>query len=235
MAEGLSRRRKFSLLVSAVAMHGALVAALLLASLGLEKVSVPDESMRSAAAPSPWLGPKKREPLAHSAGTPSRPEDSRPRRRRLRRSRGSGHSGADESALAVAIASDEEAGAPGDADASGEAGPEHMASGGAATGQGAGPGGGRAVSAPVPLGDYARFKVPWTEEARRRGISGAIVVRLRVAASGAVVATSLIRGLGHGLDERAIALARKFRFRPARDAGGIAVAVNVDWSFHVAD
>jgi protein TonB len=87
---------------------------------------------------------------------------------------------------------------------------------------------------PRPLGRYDRFRVPYTRAAVEHGVSGRIAVRLRIDADGRVASASLQTGLGHGLDEKALALARRFRFRPALDARGEPISVEIPWTSHVA-
>lgn len=59
----------------------------------------------------------------------------------------------------------------------------------------------------------------YTEDARRQRIEGEILLKILFAASGEVRVLSTVRGLGHGLDESAIAAAEAIRFRPAERAG----------------
>jgi TonB family protein len=59
----------------------------------------------------------------------------------------------------------------------------------------------------------------YTEEARRQRIEGEVVLDILFAASGQVRVLGTVRGLGHGLDENAIAAAEAIRFRPAERAG----------------
>jgi TonB family protein len=62
----------------------------------------------------------------------------------------------------------------------------------------------------------------YTDDARRLQIEGEVLLELLFGASGEVRVLRTLRGLGHGLDENAIAAAREIRFRPAR-RGGAAV------------
>jgi len=61
----------------------------------------------------------------------------------------------------------------------------------------------------------------YTEEARRQRIEGEVLLEVLFAASGQARVLGTIRGLGHGLDESAIAAAEAIHFRPA-ERGGIA-------------
>ncbi len=65
----------------------------------------------------------------------------------------------------------------------------------------------------------------WTEEARRNRIEGIVVLSATFAADGTVKHIRVLRGLGYGLDEKAIEAASRIRFIPARDARGNPV----DW------
>jgi TonB family protein len=56
----------------------------------------------------------------------------------------------------------------------------------------------------------------YTDEARRLRIEGEVLLEVLFAASGEVRVLRTIRGLGHGLDENAIAAARAIQFRPAQ-------------------
>jgi len=56
----------------------------------------------------------------------------------------------------------------------------------------------------------------YTDEARRLRIEGEVLLEVLFAASGEARVLRTLRGLGHGLDESAIAAAHEIRFRPAR-------------------
>jgi TonB family protein len=57
----------------------------------------------------------------------------------------------------------------------------------------------------------------YTEEARRLGIEGEVLLEVRFEASGEAKILRVLRGLGHGLDESAISAASQIHFRPARN------------------
>lgn len=59
----------------------------------------------------------------------------------------------------------------------------------------------------------------YPEAARADGISGKVRVEVTVDASGAVASARVISGLGHGLDESALAAARSAKFSPATKCG----------------
>ena len=59
----------------------------------------------------------------------------------------------------------------------------------------------------------------YTEEARRRAISGEVVLEIIVRSDGRVGAVKVLQGLGAGLDQRAVDAVRQWRFSPARRLG----------------
>jgi protein TonB len=85
-------------------------------------------------------------------------------------------------------------------------------------------------SMPEPVGDYDHSN-DYPPEARKLGIEGEVLVRILVGADGKVAETRLARGLGHGLDDKALELARRIRFRPARDDADQPVATWITWHF----
>lgn len=88
-------------------------------------------------------------------------------------------------------------------------------------GAGGGTGGGpyrpgSGITAPRLLREV---KAEYTDEARRRGMTGAVVLEIVVRRDGSVGDVSVLQGLGAGLDQRAIAAVRQWRFDPARLRG----------------
>ena len=73
------------------------------------------------------------------------------------------------------------------------------------------------VTRPVEI--LSKPKPAYTEEARLLKIEGEVSIEILFSASGQVRVLKLVRGLGHGLDESAIAAAEAIRFRPAERAG----------------
>jgi TonB family protein len=67
----------------------------------------------------------------------------------------------------------------------------------------------------------------YTDEARRLQIEGEVLLEVLFAASGEARVLRTVRGLGHGLDQNAIAAARAIQFRPAKrgDAAADSTAV----------
>ena len=62
-------------------------------------------------------------------------------------------------------------------------------------------------------------KPAYTREARDLGLEGEVVLDVLFTASGDVRVLTVMRGLGHGLDEAAVRAAEQIRFRPAQRDG----------------
>ena len=80
-----------------------------------------------------------------------------------------------------------------------------------------------------------KIEPSWTEEARQAGVSGMVLVSFTVDAAGIARDVAVTRGLGYGLDEKAIEAVRQWRFLAGMKndmpvaVGGLTVAVD----FHV--
>ncbi len=74
-----------------------------------------------------------------------------------------------------------------------------------------------AVTTPVEI----TFKPnpAYTEEARSLKLEGEVLLEMSFGANGTLQVNRVVKGLGHGLDEAAIAAAQKIRFRPALRGG----------------
>jgi len=59
----------------------------------------------------------------------------------------------------------------------------------------------------------------YTEEARNLKLEGEVLLEVEFLASGQLHVNRVVRGLGHGLDETAVAAANKMRFKPAMRNG----------------
>jgi TonB family protein len=59
----------------------------------------------------------------------------------------------------------------------------------------------------------------YTDEARNLKLEGEVLLEVMFAANGTLHVNRVVRGLGHGLDEAAIAAANKMRFKPALRSG----------------
>jgi protein TonB len=79
------------------------------------------------------------------------------------------------------------------------------------------------VSRPTPA---------YTDDARAVGVSGKVRVEITVDAQGRVVSVTVLQGLGHGLDESAVAAARAMTFEPAERCGKrVAATFKVGFTF----
>ena len=88
-------------------------------------------------------------------------------------------------------------------------------------GSGGGTGGGpfRPGSGIEPPRLVREVKAEYTDEARRRGITGDVVLEIVVKRDGSVGDVTILQGRGAGLDQRAVAAVRQWRFSPARRRG----------------
>lgn len=88
-------------------------------------------------------------------------------------------------------------------------------------GSGGGTGGGpyRAGSGVDPPRLLREVKPDYTEEARRRSLTGEVLLEIVVRRDGSVGDVRLLRGLGSGLDQRATEAVRQWKFAPARRQG----------------
>lgn len=59
----------------------------------------------------------------------------------------------------------------------------------------------------------------YTDEARNLKLEGEVLLEVQFGANGQLHVNRVVRGLGHGLDEAAIAAANKMRFKPASRSG----------------
>lgn len=93
--------------------------------------------------------------------------------------------------------------------------------GGIGDGTGGGTGGGpfRPGSGIEPPRLLHEVKAGYTDEARRRGITGDVVLEIVVRRDGTVGDITILQGRGAGLDQRAVAAVRQWRFSPARRRG----------------
>ncbi len=107
---------------------------------------------------------------------------------------------------------------------------------GVGPGFGAGTGGGpyRPGSGIEPPRLLREVRPEYTEAARREAIEGDVLLEVIVLADGSVGEARVVRGLGFGLDERALRAMRQWRFHPARRRGmPVSVLVEVAMSFRL--
>ena len=88
-------------------------------------------------------------------------------------------------------------------------------------GSGGGEGGGpfRPGAGIEPPTLLREVKATYTDDARRRGIEGEVVLEIVVRRDGSVGDVRVLRGLERGLDQRAIEAVRQWRFTPAKRRG----------------
>ena len=121
---------------------------------------------------------------------------------------------------------------------------------GAGTGGGIGPGNGAGLGAGTrggtgggpfrpgadinPPSLLREVKPDYTEEGRRRSVEGDVDLEIVVRSDGGVGDVTLVRGLGAGLDERAVDAVRQWRFSPAtRHGAPVDVVVQVSVEFRL--
>jgi periplasmic protein TonB len=90
---------------------------------------------------------------------------------------------------------------------------------------------GGGVSAPVPV---FMPEPEFSEEARKAKVSGNVLVYLWVDQAGRPTHVRVIRGIGMGLDEKAMAAVKQYRFKPAlKDGKAVTVELNVEVNFQI--
>lgn len=94
---------------------------------------------------------------------------------------------------------------------------------GSGIGEGEGGGYGGGVYGPgsgvEPPRLLSEVKPDYTEDARRRGIEGDVVMEIVVRRDGRVGEVRVLQGLGAGLDQQAVSAVRRWRFEPATRRG----------------
>jgi TonB family protein len=76
----------------------------------------------------------------------------------------------------------------------------------------------------------------YTDEARQRGIEGVVTVQAEFDMNGSFKVLHVVKSLGHGLDENALAALKKWRFTPAyRDGKVVSVVTQIDVHFTLFD
>ena len=74
----------------------------------------------------------------------------------------------------------------------------------------------------------------FSEEARRAKVAGNVVVNLWVDAQGNPSHLRVVRGVGMGLDEKAVAAVKQYRFKPAMEGGKpVLVELNIEVNFQI--
>ncbi len=78
------------------------------------------------------------------------------------------------------------------------------------------------VQGPVdfqPIEILSKPAPSYTDEARRLGIQGDVALSVVFQANGSIRVTGVVKSLGHGLDQEAVAVATQIRFKPAQHLG----------------
>ncbi len=74
----------------------------------------------------------------------------------------------------------------------------------------------------------------FSEEARKAKFMGIVLVNLIVDQNGNPVNVHVLRGVGMGLDEKAVEAVKQYKFKPAREGGKpVAVELNVEVNFQI--
>lgn len=76
----------------------------------------------------------------------------------------------------------------------------------------------------------------YTAEARKAGVTGAVLVAAEVGIDGRVRHIRIVKSLGYGLDQKAVECLRRWRFKPAtRNGMCIPMVVPMEVVFHLPD
>jgi TonB family protein len=79
-----------------------------------------------------------------------------------------------------------------------------------------------------------RVEAQYSEEARRLGYEGTVVLEAVIRKDGTVDIRRVVRGLGLGLDENAVAALKQWRFRPGMtDGQPVDVSINIEVNFRL--
>lgn len=113
---------------------------------------------------------------------------------------------------------------------------------GSGDGAGIGPGSGGNIGGGIyQVGGAVRAPIAiytpdpeFSEEARKAKFSGNVIVSLIVSADGKPRNVHVLRGVGMGLDEKAVEAVQQYKFKPAlKDGKPVAVYVNIDVTFQI--
>ena len=81
---------------------------------------------------------------------------------------------------------------------------------------------------------FYKEKAKYTEEARENRVQGSVVLSVIFGTDGRIYGIQTIRGLPHGLTEKALEAARRIKFRPAvKNGQPIAVRMQLEFSFNL--
>jgi TonB family protein len=74
----------------------------------------------------------------------------------------------------------------------------------------------------------------FTDQARRKKIQGVVILRITVSETGQVTDAVVTKGLGYGLDEKAIETVHRWKFKPAlKDGEPTSTSIAVEMDFHL--
>jgi TonB family protein len=73
--------------------------------------------------------------------------------------------------------------------------------------------------ATTPVEIISKPQPVYTDEARSLRLEGEVLLEVLFGANGTLHVNRVVRGLGHGLDDAAVAAANKMRFKPALRMG----------------
>jgi TonB family protein len=92
-------------------------------------------------------------------------------------------------------------------------------------------------NAGITLPTVVKFsRASYTDEARRREIEGVVTVQAEFDINGGFKILRVVKGLGYGLDESALAALKNWRFNPAyRNGARVSVIALIDVMFTVFD
>lgn len=101
------------------------------------------------------------------------------------------------------------------------------------------PGEKRSASVPTvfqPVEIFSKPNPTYTEEARRLGVQGEVALSVVFEATGSIRVISVVKSLGHGLDQAAVQAASQIRFKPAlRDGKPADFPATLRIEFRLAD
>jgi protein TonB len=90
---------------------------------------------------------------------------------------------------------------------------------------------GGGVSAPVVI---YQVDPEFSEEARKAKFMGIVTVNLWVDQKGLPENVHVVRGVGMGLDEKAVAAVKQYKFKPALEGGKpVTVEMNIEVNFQI--
>jgi TonB family protein len=87
---------------------------------------------------------------------------------------------------------------------------------------------------PTPVGGISAIaqNLEYPEEAHKNNIEGKVFVKAIVDESGNVVESKVLKGIGHGCDEAAVAAVKSVKFNPAvKDGKKVKAEVTIPLSF----